>query len=307
MTVLTPFPGAPSRHASDPVADRAPASGGSTSDVAPPPRLLFSTAPFFRRPVREAFDAAARSGFGGVEVMVTQDPNTQEPERLDALALEFDLRVEAIHAPFLIFTKFVWGTDPVGKIRRSLALAAAVGAPTVIAHPPFVWQRAYREWLIDPSGMAALAAAEPTVTLTLENMASAVGVGLHGAHRSEHFARFPHFTLDTSHAGVAGVDLHEVAATHRDRLRHIHLSNNRGHGWDSHAPVDQGILAIGEFLEQLSDPPCATESNPAGHGGFTGSISLELDLRRWMSNPDALRDELSRNRRFCERRLPALR
>ena len=41
------------------------------------PRLLFSTAPFFRRPLRDAFRHAALAGFGSVEVMVTQDPNTQ--------------------------------------------------------------------------------------------------------------------------------------------------------------------------------------------------------------------------------------
>src|SRR5438445_341633 len=54
-----------------------PYNGGSTmsaSRTKPRPRLLFSTAPFFRYPVREAFRHAAEAGFEAVEVMVTQDP-----------------------------------------------------------------------------------------------------------------------------------------------------------------------------------------------------------------------------------------
>jgi len=87
------------------------------------PSLLFSTAPFFRQPLRQAFRAIADAGFDAVEVMVTQDPDTQEPDRLRALADEFGVRVGAVHAPFLLVTRRVWGTDPVEKIDRAVHLA----------------------------------------------------------------------------------------------------------------------------------------------------------------------------------------
>ena len=45
---------------------------------------MFSTAPFFRQPLREAFQHIAEAGFTAVEVMVTQDPHTQEPHLLRA-------------------------------------------------------------------------------------------------------------------------------------------------------------------------------------------------------------------------------
>src|SRR5439155_6766182 len=67
--------------------------------VLPRPRLLFSTAPWFRLPLREAFRHIAGAGYEGVEVMVTQDPHTKEPHLLAGLAQEFGLSVEAIHAP----------------------------------------------------------------------------------------------------------------------------------------------------------------------------------------------------------------
>src|SRR5439155_26665093 len=89
----------------------------------PRPRLQFSTAPWFRQPLREAFRHIAEAGFEAVEVMVTQDPSTQEAHLMLPLAEEFGLRVEAIHAPFLLVTRRVWGPDPTGKIYRAVHLA----------------------------------------------------------------------------------------------------------------------------------------------------------------------------------------
>ena len=72
------------------------------------------------------------------------------------------------------------------------------------------------------------------------------------------------------------------------RLRHVHLSDNAGKGWDSHLPLDQGVLDLGRFLEAL-----ATR-------GFEGAISLEIDLRSHLDDEQALRRILSRNRELCE-------
>ena len=86
------------------------------------PRLLCSTAAFFSRPLREAFRHIAEAGFSRVEVMVTKDPATQEAHLLAGLALEHGLAVEAIHAPFLLMTRGVFGAEPVGKVYRSVRL-----------------------------------------------------------------------------------------------------------------------------------------------------------------------------------------
>ena len=73
-----------------------------------------------------------------------------------------------------------------------------------------------------------------------------------------------------------------------DRLAHVHLSNNAGKGWDSHLPLDEGVLDLGPFLEAL-----------AGRR-FRGAISLEIDLRSHLDDDQALRRILSRNRELCE-------
>ena len=90
----------------------------------PSPPVLFSSAAFFARPLSWTFRLAAECGYEGVEVMVTKDPESQDPARIRALADEFGLTVGALHAPCLLLTRKVWGTDPIGKIDRSVEAAS---------------------------------------------------------------------------------------------------------------------------------------------------------------------------------------
>jgi sugar phosphate isomerase/epimerase len=264
--------------------------------VKPAPRLLFSTAPFFRRPLREAFRHIAEAGFSAVEVMVTQDPHTQEPHLLARLAEDFGLRVEAIHAPFLLLTRRVWGADPTGKIYRAVHLAEEVGASLVVIHPPYRWQVRFRRWV--ETDLAPFSA-RTGVTVAVENMfpirfSGERGIRFHASQDYDDLERFPYLVLDTSHAAVSSIDIRQAYRQYRDQIQHIHLSNNAGKGWDSHLPVYQdGVLPLGEFLEDLV----------ADH--FAGAISIELDLRQWLGDAAALHDVIVRNREFCEGRLLA--
>ena len=264
----------------------------------PRPKIAFSTAPFFRRPVREALRHAADAGFEAVEVMVTQDPHTQEPHLLRPLADEHGLRIDAIHAPFLLVTRRVWGAEPTGKIYRAVHLAEEVGAPLVVIHPPYVWQVRFRRWAQEN---LAEFSERTGVTVAVENifpirLRGDRGLRFLASQDLDDIDRFPHLVLDTSHAAVSNLDIREFYGQYRDRIRHVHLSNNAGKGWDSHLPVHQdGVLPLGEFLGDLAAD------------GFTGSVSLELDLRPWMQDEDELRGVLVQNREFCERRLSVAR
>jgi sugar phosphate isomerase/epimerase len=253
-------------------------------------KLMFSTAPFFRRPLRDAFRNAAEAGFDAVEVMVTQDPHTQEPHLLKALAEEFGLKVQAIHAPFLLVTRSVWGSDPTGKIYRAVHLAEEVGASLVVIHPPYRWQVRFKRWV---EGNLAGFSARTGVTVAVENMfpiriRGERGLRFHSSQGFEDLERFPYLVLDTSHAAVANLDIREFYRQYRDQIQHVHLSNNAGKGWDSHLPVYQeGVLPLAEFLGDLA------------RDGFAGNVSLELDLRPWLHDADALHEVIVRNREFC--------
>ncbi|MGA9161200.1 MAG: sugar phosphate isomerase/epimerase [Actinomycetota bacterium] len=256
----------------------------------PRPPIACSTISVFSKPLDEAFPLIAETGFEGIELMVTNDPDTQDAGRIRALSEDHALPVLAVHAPFLLMSRRVWGRHPVGKIDRAVELALRIGAPLVVVHPPYRWQTTYRRWLEER--MFAISA-EQGVRVAVENMFPLRVRGrhiarFHAPQSLEDLEGFPDVTLDTSHLAVAGLDPIDTLATLGSRLTHVHLSNNSGKGWDSHLPLDEGVLDLRAFLETL-----ATR-------GFDGAISLEIDLRSQLDDDRALRHILSSNRDLCE-------
>ena len=259
------------------------------------PRLLLSTAPFFRYPLREAFRHTREAGFDAVEVMVTSDPATQDPRRLQELAGEFGLSIRALHAPFLLLTRRVWGTDPIAKIYRATQVAEQAGIPLVVVHPPYKWQGRYRKWIDERIGDFS---ARSGVVVGVENMFPVKirgerGLRFHASQEFEDLDRYPNLVLDTSHLAVARYDVIQAFRRYREKVVHFHLSNNAGKGWDSHLPVDEGILPLGALLEEIAG------------AAFEGTIALELDLRPYLGDDAAVKEVLVRNREFCESRLGA--
>lgn len=253
------------------------------------PPVLFSSAAFFARPLPWTFQLAAECGYRGVEVMVTKDPESQDPEGIRALAEEFGLTVGALHAPCLLLTRKVWGTDPIGKIDRSVEVAADADIPVVVVHPPYRWQRAFRRWLVED--LPSLE--ERTgVAVAVENMfpvrVAGRDVTFHSNQDLEALDGLPHLVLDTSHAAVAKHDLIDVRRLFGDRLRHVHLSDNAGRGWDSHLPPGDGVLDLDAFLEDLAV------------SGFGGAVSLEVDLRPALGHEDRLATTMVRMRERTE-------
>jgi sugar phosphate isomerase/epimerase len=119
------------------------------------------------------------------------------------------------------------------------------------------------------------------------------GVRFHSSQDLDDLDRFPHLVLDTSHLAVAGIDLIEAYERYRDKVLHFHLSNNAGRGWDSHLPVDVGVLPLDRLLRAIVGD------------GFAGAIAIELDLRSYIQDPDEVHAVLVRNREFCESILAA--
>jgi sugar phosphate isomerase/epimerase len=262
-----------------------------------PGTVNLSTASFIREPLRTGLQAIAEAGYDGVEIMVTHDPATQEAHLIRDLAEEFGLRVPVIHAPFLLITRRVWTTDPIQKIYRAVQVAEAVGAGLVVVHPPYRWQMKFRRWI---ERNLAEFSARTGVTVAVEIMfpvklGAERGLTFHAGQELEELDDYPYLVLDTSHAAVAGIDIVEAYKRYRDKIVHVHLSNNAGKGWDSHLPVYEGVLPLNEFLNLL-----ASDS-------YSGTVSIELDLRPYLQDDKALKEVLVRNREFCESHLPVTR
>jgi len=207
----------------------------------------------FPESIDRAFELAARLGYDGVEVMVTADAVTQDADALARLAERHGTRVLSVHAPCLLVTARVWGTDPAGKISQSLTMAEALGAQTVVAHPPFVWQRAAADEF--PAAVAELSA-RTDVTIAIENMfpVKVVGalVNTYRPHWDPVPAGYASFTLDLSHTAAAGVDAVAMATRMGAGLAHVHLGDGSGAPRDEHLLPGRGVAKCAEVLAGLA-------------------------------------------------------
>jgi sugar phosphate isomerase/epimerase len=231
--------------------------------------VALSTASVYPENAAAAFSLAGRLGYDGVEVMVWNDPVTQEAGALAALARHHGIPVVSVHAPTLLVTQRVWGSDPWDKVDRSIDLALDLGAGTVVLHPPFRWQRDYAR---DFAEGVAVREAERGVHLAVENMFP------WRARGREMEAYLPHWdpvgqpyasvTLDLSHTATAGSDALAMTRDLGPRLRHLHLADGQGSVRDEHLVPGRGGQPCAEVLETLAEE------------GFDGAVVVEVTTRR---------------------------
>jgi sugar phosphate isomerase/epimerase len=247
-------------------------------------RIGLSTSSVYPESTAHAFAYAAKVGYDAVEVMVI-DALSQQVGTVQQLSEHHGVPVSAIHAPCLLFTQRVWGTEPWGKLERSAEMAAAVGAEVVVVHPPFRWQREYAANFVD--GIAALE--ESTgIAFAVENMypwraTSRRGVEMYVPGWDPSQESYANTTIDLSHAAIAASDPIAMAERLGERLRHVHLTDGTGSAKDEHLVPGRGSVGAAAFLEHVA------------RTGFSGEIVVEINTRKRSTRSereDDLRDSL---------------
>ncbi|SDN46778.1 Sugar phosphate isomerase/epimerase [Actinomyces ruminicola] len=264
--------------------------GGSSETSAHAIRVGLSTSSVYPGTAEDTFALAAQLGYDGVEVMVWGEKTTQDAGALAALAERHRVSVLAVHAPTLLLTRTVFGADPWGKVDRSIELARALGAPSVVLHPPFFWQTRYARSFV--AGVAQREAASG-VRLCVENMFT---WRPRNAHSTRDFqAYFPTWdpvgqgyrsvTLDVSHAATSGSDALAMARALGPTLRHVHLTDGVPGFRDDHLLPGQGDQDCAGLLRHLVD---------TGFGAGGGQVVVEVNTRtmsveeRWEGLASAL-------------------
>ncbi|QBF45111.1 sugar phosphate isomerase/epimerase family protein [Janibacter limosus] len=249
-----------------------------------------STASVYPEGAAAAFETAARLGYDGVEIMVWTDPISQNAGALRALADHHGIDIVSIHAPTLLLTQRVMSPDPWGKVDRSIELAQEVGAPTVVLHPPFRWQKEYARTFAD--GVAERED-ESGIVLAVENMFPWAARGRQVQAYLPHWDPVPqpydHVTIDLSHTATARSDAMQMVLDLGDRLSHIHLAD--GHLTtlkDDHLVPGRGTQPCAEVLQHIST------------SGFSGAVVLEVGTRR---RPREREDDLRESLEFARRHL----
>ncbi len=246
---------------------------GSTAHLAPAPRfgsdipVTLSSSSVFPLGTQDVFATAQDLGYDGVEVMVTHNAWSQDADRLKRLSARHGMPIDSIHAPTLLFTQQVWGSAW-SKIRRSVELAQAVGAPVVVAHPPFRWQGTYASGFAE--GIHEIMA-DTGVVIAVENMYPWRAYGREATMYLPHWDPMPepyeHVCWDFSHAAIAREDSLEALRRLGSRVRHIHLTDGNDSGKDDHLVPGEGTQKVAESLRHL-----AAE-------GFAGTVCVEVGTR----------------------------
>jgi sugar phosphate isomerase/epimerase len=224
--------------------------------------------------VEHAFRIARMAGFDSMEVMVTNDPVTQDAAKLREISERYSMPISTIHAPVLLLTTFVWGRDPQVKLEKSGELAAELGADTVVVHPPFRWQSGYAQ---NFERIVRETAAKTGVDIAVENMFPWTVRG----RAMKAYAPSPEpldldvdwMTLDFSHASLSGRDSLQMAIEMGPKLKHIHLCDGStsaadGAILDEHLLPGEGTQPVAETLQYLAQ------------NGWDGNVVAEVNVRQ---------------------------
>ncbi|MBF6196107.1 sugar phosphate isomerase/epimerase [Nocardia implantans] len=269
-----------------------------------------STASVYPQNTEAAFRYAAELGYDGVELMVWAEPASQSIATVQAYSRRYGVPVLALHAPCLLISQRVWGSDPVAKLARSVRTAEALGASTVVVHPPFRWQRRYAAGFAEQ--VAELEEGSPVI-VAVENMFPMRADTLFG--RREGAVRrlerrggpgpaltafspsydptdtgFAHYTLDLSHTATAGADPLALAARMGSGLAHLHLADGRGAAHDEHLVPGEGTQPCEELCASLV------------RTGFTGQVVAEINTQNARTTKDRA-EMLHRTLAFARRHL----
>jgi sugar phosphate isomerase/epimerase len=279
--------------------------------------IIFSTGSLYTFDLDTALALAAEAGFDGIELMIDWRRETYHLPHLEKLIERHKLPIMAVHSPFAHLNIQGWPTDPVGMVKRSVDLAEALGAQTVIVHPPGRWIRLqgvvagpYRtrkiyvplpvagpgqlgHWLWDE--LPAFQAGR-RVKIAVENMPCR----RYGPFRLNHFhynnleqlRHFQHLTLDTTHVGTRQLDLLDFYRQLKANVSHVHLSNFNG---KEHQLLTDGHLPLAEMLVALV------------RDEYSGLVSLELGPASLQADDEiALRQNLRASLDFCRAALASI-
>lgn len=246
-------------------------------------RVGVSTSSFFPLSLEDCFRLAKESGADGVEIMITNDPNTYDARVLDFLARRFDIPILSIHAPVLLLTQGVFGFNPADKLWRSAELASMLGADTVVVHPPFRWQLGYAGRFADTLGEVA---STHGVVVAAENMfgwcTSSVAIEAYAPSWNPGSLPIDSLTLDFSHSAMQNISSLNLAREWGSRLSHIHLCDGTSpkenfHLFDEHLLPGKGTQPVADTLEFVAS------------NGFRGHVIAEVSTKGATSDSQRIR------------------
>ena len=243
--------------------------------------MQFGAMNFPVMPILAEIDAIARLGFDYLELAM--DPPMAHHSTISAkrTAIAQALKDSGLglvcHMPTFVSTADLTESlrqASVTEMRRSLEVAAELGAGKVVLHPSiasgmgvFVLDTV-KGFANDFLAEMAVAAQGLNITICLENMFPRYKLGVEPADFEEIFKLFPSLklTVDTGHAHIddqEGNRLMALVERFGGRIGHLHFSDNFGKR-DDHLAVGKGTVRFAELIRGLKKV------------GYDDTITLEV-------------------------------
>jgi sugar phosphate isomerase/epimerase len=250
--------------------------------------MQFGAMNFPITPVLDEIDTFARLGFDYLELAM--DPPMAHHSTLSSsrAAINRALKVNGLgllcHLPTFLSTADLTESlrqASLAEMRRSLEVAAELGAKKVVLHPSMAGGmgafvlNTVKGYAFDFLSEMVAAAHCLDVMICLENMFPRNRLGVEPDDLEEIFLSFPSLklTLDTGHANIndrRGRRLKELASRFGQRIGHLHVSDNQGTR-DDHLAVGQGTIRFADLVMRLKD------------AGYDDTVTLEIfDKNRQM-------------------------
>lgn len=230
--------------------------------------MRFGAMNFPITPVLDEIETFARLGFDYLELAM--DPPMAHHSILSSsrAAISRALTVNGLglvcHLPTFLSTADLTESlrrASLTEMRRSLEVAAELGARKVVLHPSmaggmgaFVMDTV-KGYAFDFLSKMVDVARRLEVTLCLENMFARNRLGVEPDDFEEIFKTFPSLklTLDTGHANIydrRGRRLKALVNRFGPRIGHLHFSDNQGE-LDDHLAVGQGTVRFADLVMRL--------------------------------------------------------
>jgi sugar phosphate isomerase/epimerase len=247
-------------------------------------KMLYGAMNFPVKPVLEELEVFSKLGFDYLELAMDPPRAHHSTIRQQARGIREALDRFGMglvcHLPTFVSTADLTESLRKASLREildSLETAALLQPMKIVVHPSHFGGLAVHVLdLVRGYAMESLAAVvekgeELGMVLCLENMFPKTLSLVEPEDFHEVFGRFPSLklTLDTGHArlGASGSRrILELIKRFPDRLEHIHVSDNLGHG-DHHLPIGTGVIDFAEMARALK------------RIGYDKTITLEIFAR----------------------------
>ena len=235
----------------------------------PPAKVGLSTSSVYPETTSSAFELARRLGYDGVELMVGIDPVAADIDAVEKLRDYHSVPVLSVHAPCLLITQRVWGTDPWAKLRalgrgRPPARGRRGGGASAVPLAARVRPRVRRRGA--PAGRGDRDHLRGGEHVPVADPGGELKAYMPGWDPTE--LDYDDLTLDFSHASTANQQSLDLARAWGDRLRHVHLTDGTGSVKDEHLVPGRGD----------QQPARCWSTWPSSD--FAGHVVLEVNTRR---------------------------